>query len=122
MANYTLSSKWAFFEGKIIPIEEANVNIRSCILQYGTGVFDGIRAYWNDERKKHYIFRPIAHYKRFIKNSKLLLIDVKQTPEELTNISVDLLTREKYRETAYLRPLSYYSSIDLREKIKQQYL
>ncbi|UCB44862.1 MAG: hypothetical protein JSV25_11675 [Spirochaetota bacterium] len=43
-------TKWAFMDGKIVPIEDANLNIRCTLLQYGTGIFKGIRAYWNDEK------------------------------------------------------------------------
>ncbi len=113
----TLDAKWAFFEGKIVPIEEANVNMRSCILQYGTGVFEGIRAYWNEEQKKKYIFRAKEHFLRLKDNAKLLLMDIKYSTEELTNIAIELLKRENYQTTTYIRPLAYYSSIDLREKL-----
>ena len=43
--------RYAFFEGKIVPIEDAKVDIRTNALQYGTGIFEGIRGYWNGNRR-----------------------------------------------------------------------
>ena len=37
----------AFFQGKVVPIEEAQVNVMTHALHYGTAVFEGIRGNWN---------------------------------------------------------------------------
>jgi len=34
---------------------------------YGTAVFGGLRGYWNEEKKKLFVFRPLDHYRRFSK-------------------------------------------------------
>jgi branched-chain amino acid aminotransferase len=44
-------NKFAFFRGEIRPIEEARISIMTSALHYGTGVFEGIRAFWNEEKK-----------------------------------------------------------------------
>jgi branched-chain amino acid aminotransferase len=49
-----------FFEGKIVPFEEAKVSVATHAFNYGTAVFGGIRGYWNDEKKKLYIFAPMT--------------------------------------------------------------
>ena len=51
--------KHVFFEGKIVPFEEAKVSVATHAFNYGTAVFGGIRGYWNDDKKKLYIFRPL---------------------------------------------------------------
>ena len=42
--------KFAYFEGKIVPFEQATVGIMTHGLNYGTGCFEGIRAYWNADQ------------------------------------------------------------------------
>ena len=56
---------YAFFGGRIIPYSEAKVGILTHALNYGTAVFGGLRAYWNEEEKQLFVFRPQDHFKRF---------------------------------------------------------
>jgi branched-chain amino acid aminotransferase len=110
-------TKWAFLDGKIIPIDKANLSIRTCLLHYGTGIFEGIRAYWDEEQEKMYIFRAKEHYERMISNAKIIAMDVEYTIEELIRISVELLKKENFRENTYIRPLAYYNSLNLMDKL-----
>lgn len=98
---------YAFFNGEIVPFEQATVSVMTHALNYGTAVFGGIRAYWNDDSDELYIFRPEDHFKRVIQSANLLRIDVGHTPSELTEILKQLLRHEAYRQNAYIRPLAY---------------
>ena len=49
--------KKAFFKGKIVPYKEAKIGIMTHAFNYGTGVFEGIRAYWNVEKKQMFILK-----------------------------------------------------------------
>jgi branched-chain amino acid aminotransferase len=108
---------YAFFNGHIIPIEEAKIDIRTNALQYGTGVFEGIRSYWNDDTGKNYIFRMRDHFKRFILNAKIIMIGVRYSVDELCGITLDLMKKEKYSEDAYIRPFAYNSSLGIGPKL-----
>ncbi|MCR4405006.1 MAG: branched-chain amino acid transaminase [Candidatus Acetothermia bacterium] len=103
-------NRYAFFRGKIVPISEAKVSIMTSALNYGTGVFEGIRAYWNEEEEQLYIFRLREHFERFLRNCRLLLIDLPYTVEQLCALAVELLQREGFRRDVYIRPLAYKSS------------
>ena len=109
--------KYAFFEGKIVPIEKAKIDIRTNTLQYGTGVFEGIRSYWNENTKTNYVFRMSEHYQRLLLNSKIIMIEVKYSIEELCEITMELLRKEKYTEDAYIRPFSYNSGLNIGPKL-----
>ena len=61
-------AKYAYFQGKFVPIEDAKISIMTHAFNYGTGVFEGIRAYWNEDDKQLYVFRMLEHYERFILN------------------------------------------------------
>ena len=108
---------FAFFQGKIVPIDEAKVDIRTNTLQYGTGVFEGIRGYWNEDTKTNYIFRMREHYERLISNSKILMIEIKYSIDELCNITLELLRKEGYSEDSYIRPFAYNSGLKIGPKL-----
>lgn len=104
------ANRFGFFNGQIIPIEQAKVSVMTHALNYGTAVFGGLRAYWNDEEEQLFIFRPHDHFKRFIQSAGLLRIQIAYTPDDLVNILSELLRAEGYRENTYIRPLAYKST------------
>jgi branched-chain amino acid aminotransferase len=97
----------AFFNGEFIPLRDAKVNVLTHALNYGTGVFEGVRAYWNAERKQLYALHLMEHYRRLHKSCRIMRLDVPYTPERLVEITLDLLRRNDFREDAYLRPLAF---------------
>jgi branched-chain amino acid aminotransferase len=99
--------KHAYFKGKIVPYSEAKVGVATHALNYGTAVFGGLRGYWNDEKKKLFVFRPIDHYRRFLNSCRIMCMEFDQTPESLTNLTLELLRQDAYQENIYIRPLAY---------------
>ena len=97
----------AYFEGEFVPIEQAHVSIACNTLHYGTGCFGGIRAYWNEGREQLYLFRVKDHYERVLNSAKLLFCELDYTVEQLAELTVELLSREGWRENVYIRPLVY---------------
>ena len=79
-------------------------------LHYGTGVFEGIRGNWNQEKEIIYIFRLREHYQRMLEGCRLLMLDVPYSVDELCGITVDLVERNGHREDIYIRPLAYKSA------------
>ena len=108
---------YAYFKGKIVPYSEAKVGVLTHALNYGTAAFGGIRAYWNDELGQLFIFRAQDHYRRFLNSCKLLWMQIDQTPESLTQITVDLLRTENYQRDIYIRPLCYKSDESIGVKL-----
>lgn len=105
---------YAYFQGKIVPIEEAKISVMTHAFNYGTGAFGGIRAYWNAEDQDLYIFRPLDHFKRLLQSGKLLLMDLPYTPESMLDILLKLLHTENYHaQDIYIRPLVYKSSLGI---------
>ena len=102
--------KHAYFEGKIVPIEEAKISIMTHGFNYGTGCFEGIRAYWNGEGDHLYVFRLREHYERMHRSARILRIDLPFSADELSESTLELLRREGYREDVYIRPLAYKAS------------
>jgi len=97
----------AYFLGKIVPYAEAKVGVLTHALNYGTAAFAGVRGYWNEEQKQLYLFRPYDHYRRFLNSGKLLCMEFTQTPESLTDITIELLRKDGHKRDVYVRPLAY---------------
>ncbi len=98
---------YAYFEGKIVPYSEAKLGVATHAFNYGTAAFGGMRAYWNGEEEQLYLFRPRDHFIRLLNSAKILAADLPYTPEDLTNITLELLRTENLHEDAYIRPIIY---------------
>lgn len=96
--------------GEFIPLAEARVGILTHALHYGTGVFEGIRAYWSDAEHQLFLLRPLEHYRRWKQNCGILRIDVPMTAESATDITLELLRRNRFRTSVYIRPLAFKSA------------
>jgi branched-chain amino acid aminotransferase len=106
----TTTELWAFFRGEFVPLRDANVNVMTHGFNYGTAVFEGIRAYWNADEEQLFALELIPHYERIRASAALLLMEVRQSAEELAEITVELLRRDGLREDVYIRPIVYKSS------------
>jgi branched-chain amino acid aminotransferase len=106
----TTTELWAFFRGEFVPLRDANINVMTHGFNYGTAVFEGIRAYWNADEEQLFALELLAHYRRIRASARLLMMEVRQSPEELADITLDLLRRDGLREDVYLRPIVYKSS------------
>jgi branched-chain amino acid aminotransferase len=99
----------AFFRGAIVPYSEARVGVMTHALHYGTGVFAGMRGYWNPEEQELFVFRPRDHFRRFLESARLLRMELPYSEEHLTGALTELLRTELYREDCYIRPLAFYA-------------
>ena len=97
----------AYFDGAIVPIEQAKISITNNTLHYGIGCFAGIRAYWNDQQQRLFVFRLKDHFARFLASAKLLHCNFEYTVDQLAEITVDLLRQEGWQQNVYIRPLAY---------------
>lgn len=104
---------YAFFQGNIVKIEKARVPIMTNALQYGTGVFDGIRGYYNKKDKFLSVFRIEDHYKRFLASLKIICVGIKYNQEELIKITLDLIKKNSPKTDTYFRPFAYAGSTNL---------
>lgn len=106
-----------YFNGQFVPLSEAKISIRTNALHYGTGIFEGIRAYWNAEKKQLYVFKMPEHYERMLKNCRVLNLQIGKDVKELCEITLELLRRNGHQEDTYIRPLAYISSEGLGPKL-----
>ena len=100
----------AFFEGKVVPLEEAKISVVTHAFNYGTGVFEGIRGNWNPDRNQLFLFRVRDHYQRLLRSCMMLNIKLPYTLDDFERITLDLVAQCGFREDIYIRPLAYKSS------------
>jgi branched-chain amino acid aminotransferase len=100
-------TKFAYYDGAIVPIEDARVSVTCTTFHYGIGCFGGLRAFWNEDREQLYIFRTADHFKRLLNSAKFLMSDVGLSIDELSEITVELLRKEGWRQNVYIRPIIY---------------
>jgi len=99
----------AYFEGNYVPLRDANVNIMTHAFMYGTAVFEGIRAYWNEEQGVLYGLKLREHMERIRRNAGMLLMNELPPVDEFVRIVVETIRRNEFREDAYIRPCLYKS-------------
>ena len=97
-------AKYIYFNGEFVPWDDAKIHILSHVVQYGSGVFEGIRAYKTKEGTA--IFRPKDHFKRFKDSMRIYRMEIKETISDLINISKELIKKNKL-DSAYIRPFAY---------------
>jgi len=99
-----------WFNGKLIPWGEAKVHVLAHGLQYGTGVFEGMKSYPTADGPA--IFRLDAHLERLYKSAELYDLAIPYSQATLTDASLELVRANKL-EAAYLRPVAFFDAATL---------
>lgn len=103
-------SEYVFLDGEFVEKSKAVIPVMTHAFLYGTAVFEGLRAYYNKEEDKMYIFRPLEHFERLINSAKILFIDKIYSPDEHVEVLRKLLQKNNYKTDAYIRPIIYKSA------------
>ncbi|MGB4781014.1 branched-chain amino acid transaminase [Candidatus Methylomirabilis sp.] len=107
----------AYFKGQFVPLDQAKVSIQNNTFQYGTGIFEGIRAYWNPDEGQLYLFRMVEHYVRLLRNCRVLKLTIGKDEKELSEITLELLKRNHPETDTYIRPIAYVDSDGIGPKL-----
>jgi len=99
-----------YFEGEYVPMRDAKVSIMTHAFMYGTATFEGIRAYWNQDKGVLYGLKLREHVERIRQSCRILLMEDVPSVDELTGLIVETIRRNGFREDAYIRPSFYKSS------------
>jgi len=99
------ATKSIWKNGKLINWEDATTHVLTHALHYGTGVFEGMRAY--DTPKGVAVFRAKEHFQRLLDSAKIYKMKVAITVDELVEANKQLIKDNKIG-ACYIRPLIYY--------------
>ena len=98
---------WCYHGGELRKLGDVRLSPATHALNYGTGVFEGIRAYWNEGRGTLQVLKLREHFERFEKSCRMLRIELPLTVDELCDTTLEVLRRNAPREDTYIRPLAY---------------
>ena len=93
-----------WMNGEIVDWDQATVHILTHALHYGTGVFEGIRAY--ETSRGPAVFRLRDHLERMERSAKMFLMEIPFSPDELIRVTTELIKLNKLR-SCYVRPIAY---------------
>jgi len=108
MAKVSAEKIW--FNGELMPWQNATVHVMSHALHYGSSVFEGIRAY--KTHKGTCIFRLEEHIKRLFDSAKVYRMTIPYTQEEVEQACRDAVAQNSL-EAAYLRPLAFLGDVGM---------
>ena len=93
-----------WMNGELVDWNQANIHVLSHVVHYGTSVFEGIRAYHNDNGTA--VFRLKEHVKRLFDSAKIYRMTPSYTEEEVCNAILDTV-RTNELESCYIRPIIF---------------
>jgi branched-chain amino acid aminotransferase len=104
---------WVFYDGDFARYNDVRLGVMTHALHYGTGVFEGIRAYWNPQQEQLFLLEAAQHYDRMGRSAKVMRTALPHSTEELVNFTLELLRRNEFKSDVYIRPLLYASSEEI---------
>lgn len=96
--------KKIWMNGKLVDWADAKIHVLTHALHYGSGVFEGIRAYETD--KGTAVFRLTDHIKRLFRSAKIYRMDLPYTVEELVEAVKETIKANELK-SCYIRPIAF---------------
>lgn len=100
-----LSGKKIWFDGEMVPWEEAKVHVLTHCLHYGTGYFEGIRCYALEDGRSA-VFRLDEHVRRLFDSGQILGIPLPFTADQVREAILNVVRGNGLKE-CYIRPLAF---------------
>ncbi|MGH2811940.1 MAG: branched-chain-amino-acid transaminase [Actinomycetota bacterium] len=98
-------TKFVWMDGEFVPWDEAKIHILTHSLHYGSGVFEGIRAY--ETKRGPAIFRLTDHMERMYRSAQIYMMEIPFTIDTLIDATKDLIRRNELK-SSYIRPIVYH--------------
>jgi len=98
-------TKYVWMDGQLVEWEKATIHVLTHTLHYGSGVFEGIRAY--ETKRGPAVFRLTDHIQRLKRSSKIYMIDVPFGVEQLVEATKETV-RANEMKSCYIRPIVYH--------------
>ena len=111
VSNETKHAGTLWRNGQIVPWDEACVHVRSVGHASVSAVFEGIKAYWNQEQGELYAFRLREHMRRLHDSTRIVRLANRFTVDELVQGAVAILRANQTREDTYLRPWTFIEGV-----------
>ena len=97
-------SKSIWFNGELIPWDDAKIHVMSHVVHYGSSVFEGMRAYATPDGPAVWLMMP--HVNRLFNSAKIYRMEIPYTKEEIAQAIVDTIL-ENGHDACYIRPIVF---------------
>ena len=99
--------------GRYVAYRDTKIGLLTHGLNYGTGCFEGIRGYWNEDQQQLYFLKLLEHYERLHRSARLLFIDLPCSAADMCEHTVELARRNAYAEDVYVRPIAFKAAEEI---------
>jgi branched-chain amino acid aminotransferase len=103
--------EYAFLGKEFCKFADAKISVMTHAFMYGTAVFEGIRAYYNKEEDKLYALHLKEHILRLVQSCKIMRIKPYYSVDEMCELVIELLRKNKPKTDSYIRPSWFKSAI-----------
>ena len=107
-----IKPKYLFFNGDVVPYEDARVHVLTTAFKYAATVYEGIRAYHNEDTGQLYVFRLKEHLDRLQNSASIAHIPLPYSGQELLDHLVALIRRNELRQDLHIRLSAYVGEDD----------
>lgn len=99
--------RFLWWDGQLVPWQEATVHITQMHWSAVSAIFEGIMAYWNEEEEELFVFRLDSHLQRFLRSQKLMRMRPDYSVQQLMEAIAGLLRANEHRSDTYVFPYAY---------------
>ncbi len=95
--------QYVWFNGRIVPYDQARIHVQSAAMKFGAAVYEGLRGYWNADARQLYVFRQDAHIARLMESVKIMRMEMPFSPAQVREGVLEVLRANGFREDAHIR-------------------
>lgn len=113
-----------FYKNEYLDFKDANLSIGNTAFMYGLATFSGMRAHYNAENDKLFVFRISDHHKRMLNGAKMLFFKnfiSEITEEKYTEIVLELLKINNIRQDTYIRASVFIDELSIGPRLGTGY-
>ncbi len=100
-----------YLNGEFVPWDDAKIHVFTPAVKFGAGVFEGLRAYWNDEQEQLYVFRMTEHMDRLEYSQRCMRFAEIFESGHVSEMTLELLRRNSFRAGVHIRPTVFVDGI-----------
>ncbi len=104
--------EFVLMNGAVVPRAQGTVSLMSPAFRYGATAFEGIKAYWNEERQDVLLFRLPEHLERLVRSMRIMRFAGGPTVAQMRDGVLALLRRNRPRETCHVRLYAFVDGED----------
>ena len=101
-SEWNQAVRYVWMNGELVPFLHAQMPVMSSACRSGVNVFEGLRAYWNEEQRKLYVFRMREHYQRLIESMRIMHLSRPEGLAEMEALLLDTLRANGFQADVHV--------------------